>query len=159
MSRDRKSYDQLIPYRLWVIAEIVQDRLQDFYQQEYDLPRSHWRIVSTLSFHEDISASMLATWTNLDQTRVSQCLAQLEKSKLVSRDVDKSDRRKIVVNLSKSGRRLVDRILKQAYEIERTLLSGMSNAEVKNLEHTIQQLEHNLGWDNENLRMRIPVPE
>ena len=137
-----RPYNLWLPYRLWLISEAVQDELEVYLREHFGLTRANWRIISTLSFNKLMSATQLAVWTNLDQTRVSQCMAQLAKEGLITRTINVTDRRKIRIRNTLKGDRLVARVMSKAIELEDELLSQLTEKEQTGLITALRKLEH-----------------
>lgn len=134
-------YNRWIYYRMWVISQILEDRLEEYYRSNFALTRSQWRILSTLSFKGSLTASELAQWTNQDKTRVSQCLAELSEGGLLSRTKDKEDGRRVTIKLLPKGKRLFARISPKAQELETELFSILSPAEQNALSGLMDRLQ------------------
>lgn len=135
------TYDWLVPYRLWFVAETMEDLLEQYYRGTARISRAEWRILSTLSFRQPMTGKSLAAWTSVDQSRVSQSLAQLRTRGLVKLTTDTRDRRHKLVQLTQQGTELFDSIYPRAVALERDLLSTLSPAVRRTLLKAITQLE------------------
>ena len=111
---------------MWFIAETMEDLLESYYRKAFQITRTEWRILSTLSFRQPLIGKSLAMWTSIDQTRVSQCLSKLRQRKLVVQKTDESDRRNILIHLTPRGLGLVAKVYPRAAELESKLLASLS---------------------------------
>lgn len=136
------TYDRLIPYRLWFIAETMEDLLETHYRSAFNLSRADWRILSTLTFRQPMSGKSLAVWTSLDQTRISQCLAKLRARGLISRTTDARDRRHIMIQLTPQGTSVFAAIYPRAAQLEKQFLSSLSTKSYRSLLDAIEVLEN-----------------
>jgi DNA-binding MarR family transcriptional regulator len=71
---------------------------------------------------------------------VSQRLDKLERAGLVTRHIHPEDRRRIDVELTAEGMRLVDSVLADLMEHESALLDDLSDADKEHLQRTLKRL-------------------
>jgi DNA-binding MarR family transcriptional regulator len=71
---------------------------------------------------------------------VSQRLGKLERAGMVTRHIHPEDRRRIDVELTSAGMRLVDSVLADLMEHESKLLDELSDAEQEDLRRTLKRL-------------------
>ena len=71
---------------------------------------------------------------------VSQRLAKLERAGLVRRQIHPEDRRRVDVELTRAGVRLVDRVLADLMEHESALLDELTDEEKDDLRRTLKRL-------------------
>jgi DNA-binding MarR family transcriptional regulator len=135
------TYDWLVPYRLWFIAETMEDLLEQYYRSAVQLSRTEWRILSTLSFRQPMTGKALAGWTSHDQSRVSQSLAQLRTRGLVKLTTDPADRRQKLIQLTAQGTAIFASIYPRAAALEREFLATLTPESKRSLLKAIDKLE------------------
>jgi DNA-binding MarR family transcriptional regulator len=86
-----------------ILANRVSATLEKMYSQRFGLSVVGWRVLAILGTTSPLSAKALAELTAMDQVSISRAVEQLVNIKLVSRRVDASDRRRVVLRLSKKG--------------------------------------------------------
>jgi DNA-binding MarR family transcriptional regulator len=115
-----------LPHAFSILANHVSATLERMYSQRFGLSVVGWRVVAILGTQSPLSAKALAELTAMDQVSISRAVEQLANIKLVSRRVDASDRRRVVLRLSKKGEEVYNQIVPVLYASENALVSGLS---------------------------------
>jgi DNA-binding MarR family transcriptional regulator len=122
-----------LPHACSILANRVSHTLEKMYSQLFGLSVVGWRVVAILGTHSPLSAKALAELTAMDQVSISRAIEQLANIKLVSRRVDVSDRRRVVLRLSKKGEEVYNQIVPVLYASENALVSGLSAEDARAL--------------------------
>ncbi len=89
---------------------------------------------------EKITAGDLARETNVSTARVASALNALEKKNYVKREVDDSDARKVVVRLTKDGKKAVEERKARIEEIVSPLFGKLTDEETINFFDALKKL-------------------
>ena len=100
--------------------------------------------LALMIIHElkECSVNELAHKMNIAQSTASQLVDRLVKAGLVHRDIHSKDRRRMVVNLSKAGKNMIERcteFLKQSYG---KIISVLSETEQRMLQDGFEKLHY-----------------
>lgn len=82
------------------MTNLVSRALARLYEHEYGLTVAEWRLIAILARFGPLSANGVCERTGMDKVRVSRAVARASARKLVSRDVDAEDRRRLVLALT-----------------------------------------------------------
>lgn len=107
------------------------------------LPRASFKILLTLRRlgpPYTASPSELADHLGLSRGAMSARLGRLEEAGLVTRAVDRDDRRRVHVRLTAAGRRAFDRQAKHEARDEAALFSALSPADQRRLADLLREL-------------------
>jgi DNA-binding MarR family transcriptional regulator len=115
-----------LPHAFSVVANRISLILQGLYVQRFGLSLAGWRILGILGTHQPLSAKALAELTAMDQVSISRAVDYLVSKKLVSRRTDTSDRRRVVLRLTKKGEEVYNTIVPVLYASENALVSSLS---------------------------------
>lgn len=139
---DAASFDltKFMPYRLAVLADDVSETIAQVYVDRFDLTRSEWRVLVWLGKQREMQAKDLGHSAGLDKMQMSRALAQLQDKKLVSVKRDPQDRRGNIVQLTRPGRALYDKITPLALAREDFLLAALTGDEIAALDAIITKL-------------------
>jgi|BarGraIncu00222A_1022003.scaffolds.fasta_scaffold06986_2 DNA-binding MarR family transcriptional regulator len=118
-----------LPYRCSVIANRVSACLEGMYSERFGLSVPGWRIMAVLGHNEPLSAKEVAHATAMDQVQVTRALSQMASVGLISRRTDASDRRRVVLRLSRKGQSAYAEIIPLAKAIEEALLADLTSTE------------------------------
>lgn len=121
--------ERFLPYRLSVLTNTISRAFGRLYGRRFGLSIPEWRVMAVLGRFAPLSANEVAERTAMDKVRVSRAVARLLKSGLLDRATDAADRRRSVLRLSKSGRKVHDGIIPMAKALEADLLTGMTPSE------------------------------
>lgn len=129
-----------MPYRLAVLADDVSATIAQVYVDRFDLTRDQWRILAWLGKHAEMQAKEVGRNAGLDKMQMSRALARLEEKKLVSIKPDAQDRRGNILQLTKQGRALYDKITPLVTAREDYLLAALTPDEAASLDTIIAKL-------------------
>lgn len=133
---------RFMPYRLAVLADDVSATIAQVYVDRFDLTRDQWRILAWLGKHAEMQAKEVGRNAGLDKMQMSRALARLEEKKLVSIKPDAQDRRGNILQLTKQGRALYDKITPLVTAREDYLLAALTPDEAAALDTIIAKLRH-----------------
>jgi DNA-binding MarR family transcriptional regulator len=129
-----------LPHAFSILANRVSHTLEKMYSQRFGLSVVGWRVVAILGTQSPLSAKALAELTAMDQVSISRAIEQLANIKMVSRRVDTSDRRRVVLRLSKKGEEVYNQIVPVLYASENALVSGLSKDDAQALRRIMDVL-------------------
>lgn len=121
-----------------VISNRVSHLLAKMYRDRYQLTVVGWRLLAIIRNHAPLSAKSLADFSAMDQVSITRALDQLVGKKLVSRRTDRSDRRRVVLRLTKQGEAVYNDIVPLSYAADKAILSVLSEDE----RHLIREMVH-----------------
>ena len=96
---------EFLPYRLSVLSNRISRDIAKRYQERFSLTIPEWRVMAILGETPGLSASQVGEKTAMDKVAVSRAAAGLLAAKLIARKTDSADKRKVVLSLSKKGRK------------------------------------------------------
>jgi DNA-binding MarR family transcriptional regulator len=137
--------NRYVPAFITFIANKLSNSATAFYQREFGVNVTEWRIMSLLAIEPGIPASRICHVIGFDKGPVSRTLAGLEKRGLVAIRTDPNDGRSHSISLTTKGRTTHDRVIAAALERERRLLSCLSKDEQEVLINLLRRLHENLG--------------
>jgi len=137
--------DRYVPAFVTFIANKLSNSATAFYQRQFGVNVTEWRIMSLLAIEPGIPASRICHVIGFDKGPVSRTLAGLEKRGLVSIRTDPHDGRTHSISLTAKGRATHDKVIVAALERERRLLSCLNKEEREVLIDLLRRLHENLG--------------
>lgn len=137
--------ERWLPHQFSFIANRVSAKLASMYGERFDLSVTGWRIIAVLGQHEPLSAKQLANRTGMDQVNITRAVTRLASQGMVSRRIDRIDRRRIVLRLSKKGRAVFDMVLPLAESLEAAILQELTVAQTEELRRTMAVLVRRTG--------------
>ncbi|PJK09281.1 MarR family transcriptional regulator [Lysobacteraceae bacterium NML120232] len=132
--------DAFLPYRLSVLSNRISQSIAQLYAEQFQISITEWRVLAVLGRYSGLSANELAERTAMDKVAVSRALARLVERGLISRSTHDDDRRRSVLSLSASGKRIHAQIAPLALQMERKLLAGLSRDEKQMLDALLDKL-------------------
>lgn len=134
--------ERFLPYRLSILSNRVSQAIAREYQERFELSMTEWRVIAVLARYdgEGLSASEVATRTEMDKVAVSRALARLVAAKRVVRRTHDGDKRRSVLLLSPKGWQIHDTVAPLAREHERSLLAQLDPEERRVLERVLDKL-------------------
>jgi DNA-binding MarR family transcriptional regulator len=139
-STDRLRLERFVPYRLWVLSNMLSVSIAHAYQRDFALTIPEWRVVAVLARFPNLSAIQVCERAALDKVAVSRAVRSLVASRRVVRSFDKGDRRRSILRLSANGKSVYTRVAPRALRYEQKLLNALSASDRRALDRLISRL-------------------
>jgi DNA-binding MarR family transcriptional regulator len=117
-------------------------------QSELGVSGAQLFVLAELGKTPSLSLNELASRTLTDQSSVSVVVTRLVEAGLITRDRDGRDARRLVLNLTRSGRALLQKAPPVAQERLLTVFDGLPDAERKRFADTFEEIVANAGGDD-----------
>ena len=106
--------------------------------------RSQWWVLAYLSREDGMTQSQLAEELDLGKVAVGGLIDRLEKTGLVRRESDASDRRVNRVFLEPKSKQLIVRMRKVNHQLNEQILAGLSDTKLDNAASALDAMKRNL---------------
>lgn len=155
ITMDYWAFDDSIGYLARLIFRSF-SRLREHQTREYGISSGQWTFLRQLWREDGISQRELSCRIAMRDATTAVSLRTLERAGLVRRDVNRSDRREILVHLTPRGRSLEKQLLPVTAEIQVLATRSLSDAEVDTLRLLMLRVIDNLARaDPEQKRLRL----
>ena len=121
--------DRYVPALVTFIANKLSRSASAFYQKQFGINVTEWRILSLLAIEPDISAARICHVIGFDKGPVSRTLAGMQTRGLIRIRNDRQDARTHSISLAPKGRATHDNVIVIALERERRLLACLRKDE------------------------------
>jgi DNA-binding MarR family transcriptional regulator len=118
--------ENFLPYRILAGAQSISRRISKVLLDEWDMSLAEWQVLASLSREGAVSVREVEPKTLLDTVAVSRAAKRLTDRKLLKRDVNKQDKRLVVLKPTKKGRDIAAAIGLKVMELEGEFLKGMN---------------------------------
>jgi DNA-binding MarR family transcriptional regulator len=142
-----ESASPLLIYMVKQVELAVRARLDEIVRPA-GLTAAQYTALSVLERHTDMSSAQLARSSFVTAQSMADMITALEDRKLIERHRDWTDRRRLVVALTDTGRALLDRCRPEVADLEAAMLSGLSGPQTKSLRATLASCYGNLSHAN-----------
>ncbi|MCD7097970.1 MarR family winged helix-turn-helix transcriptional regulator [Stenotrophomonas sp. MMGLT7] len=132
--------ERFLPYRISVLSNRVSGNIARVYGERYGMAIPEWRVITILALYPGSSASQVSERTAMDKVAVSRAVARLLERGFIRRETHGDDRRRSMLALSAAGREVYETVAPLVNEMERRLMSVLSEQEQQTLEHLIDRL-------------------
>jgi len=136
--------DRYVPAFITFIANKLSNSATVFYQKNFGINVTEWRIMSLLAIEPGIPASRICHVIGFDKGPVSRTLSLLQKRGLVTIRPAPDDGRTHSISLTAKGRATHDKVIVAALERERRLLSCLRKDEREVLIDLLRRVHGNL---------------
>lgn len=109
-----------------------------------NVTRSQWWVLAYLSREDGMTQSQLAEELDLGKVAVGGLIDRLEKTGLVRREPDESDRRVNRVFLEPKSKQLIAKMRKVSHKMNQQILEGLPDSEMENAALTLDAMKRNL---------------
>lgn len=119
-------------------------RIQEQTSEEILITHEHFGLLQTIKHMEtDASQKEIAEKLCKDQSVVLRLIDSLEEKELVRRVVDKADRRKNYLLVTKTGERVLKEYTKIALDLMKDIEKGISEEDLEGFRKVLQHLHRN----------------
>jgi DNA-binding MarR family transcriptional regulator len=137
--------ERYVPAFITFIANKLSRSATAFYQKQFGINVTEWRIMSLLAIEPGIAASRICHVIGFDKGPVSRTLALMQKRGLIAIKTDPRDGRSHSISLTPRGRQIHDAVIVAALERERRLLACLRKDEREVLIDLLRRVHANLG--------------
>ncbi len=109
-----------------------------------DITVDQWVILHELDKNGSLSQSELGNNTYKDAPTVTRIIDLLSKKNLISRKPDSSDRRKYKIELTKTGKKLIEKLTPYVVEFRKLGWTGLNKKDLKQLKAILDKIYANL---------------
>ncbi|SEB22051.1 MarR family winged helix-turn-helix transcriptional regulator [Variovorax sp. YR216] len=109
-----------------------------------NVTRSQWWVLAYLSREDGMTQSQLAEELDLGKVAVGGLIDRLEKSGLVRRGADATDRRVNRVFLEPKSKQLINRMRKVSHQLNERILDGLADTKLEVAATTLDAMKRNL---------------
>src|ERR1700732_783780 len=136
--------DRYVPAFITFIANKLSNSATVFYQRNFGVNVTEWRIMSLLAIEAGIQASRICHCIGFNKGPVSRPLATMQKRGLVTIRTAPDDGRSHSISLTARGRATHDKVIVAALDRERRLLSCLNQDEREALIALLRRIHENL---------------
>ncbi|WP_316218737.1 MarR family winged helix-turn-helix transcriptional regulator [Bradyrhizobium sp. SZCCHNR3003] len=136
--------DRYVPAFITFIANKLSNSATAFYQGNFGVNVTEWRIMSLLAIEPGIPASRICSVIGFDKGPVSRTLALMKGRGLIAIRNDPEDGRSHSISLTARGRATHDKVIVAALERERRLLACLDKDEREVLITLLRRIHDNL---------------
>jgi DNA-binding MarR family transcriptional regulator len=109
-----------------------------------NVTRSQWWVLAYLSRQDGMTQSQLAEELDLGKVAIGGLIDRLEKSGMVRREADASDRRVNRVFLQPESKALIMRMRKLNHRLNEQILAGLTDTKLDNAALALDAMKRNL---------------
>lgn len=136
---------EFMPFRLLRLAAKVGEPFSEDFRGRFGFDLPEWRVLSNVAQSHGCTARDIAQHTGMHKTRVSRAVSDLAALGLLERVDGAKDRREVQLRVTARGEEVYREAVKDALDLERQIMSGLTTTERRRLESLISKLENSLG--------------
>lgn len=108
------------------------------------LTLGRWRCLAVLAEEHELTLGELARQTVINKAALTHVIDQMERDLLVARRIDPLDRRVVKVKLTQAGRKLFERLLPKAQQVQQRAMRGICEQDHLLVMTVLQTMSANL---------------
>jgi DNA-binding MarR family transcriptional regulator len=116
-------------YRLLLVSKMIDRETASSLQKEFALSLPEWRVLAFVCGLGAASAS-----------EIGHAVAKLEGKELIKRDVDKNNRKRLIISATEAGMELFASVRARRREYSRDVLDGLSEQECDMLSRALESI-------------------
>ncbi len=155
-SRRLAGIDDLLLYRLSRLSGLAGALVVRLCEGGYGITRREWRVLGLMKESEVLTSSALAERIQMDKARTSRVISGLTQRGLLNREIPPSNRREVRLSLTPAGVKLGQELMPQAREINRAILSVLTDDEMAQLDALILKLQGSTEQVSETMQAQLP---
>lgn len=120
---DQFKLANFLPYQLSILASRISKDFSKEYISRFSLSNAEWRIIAHLSQEsEPISIREIYKKVDLEKSKVSRAVSRLAERNLLSKKINKSDKRLIDLKITRAGSDIIKEMTDIAIKFEAKFL-------------------------------------
>lgn len=129
-------------YLLYLLAASSHEASAQFHAhvRRQGLRVPEWRVLACLVDNDGMMVTRLAKLSLMEQSRMTRIVGQMDTRGLVTRATDAEDKRRVRVFLTQEGREIAERLVADAREHEKRLLSSLADTDAERIKGVLQTL-------------------
>ena len=131
---------QSFTYQLASMAEDAVGPAARLFERRFGLDVHELRVLRLIGDQPGVTFTTLAKQTRFERSATSRILSRLLKANLVQREIDDNDARQYRLLITTKGKALRERADPLSLEIEKLILSALSQQERKELHRLLERL-------------------
>jgi DNA-binding MarR family transcriptional regulator len=137
----RTDLEQRSFYRFSLLATQINRAVTRGYVQAHGRPANGWKVVTVLGRFGRLTASQIHDHTTLETDKITRIVDDLVRRGLAQRQRDKVDGRRVIVSLSRKGKRINAQIEEMIAAMEREFLIVLNRGERESLYALLDRLQ------------------
>ncbi len=139
---------EFMPYIFYRITNKLNLMLRDNLRR-LKVSQGRWRVMSVLYPAKNLNIGEIAELTVMEQATISRVITQMERDRLVKRNIPDHDSRIAYIKLSRIGRSNFEALHESAAQHEEIALSGFKPSEVRQLKAYLRRISQNIDTTSE----------
>ena len=155
-SRRLAGVDDLLLYRLNRLSASAGAMVVRLCEGGHGITRREWRVIGLMKEGEVLTSSALAERVQMDKARTSRLISGLTQRGLLNREIPPGNRREVHLSLTPAGIKISQNLMPQVREINRSILSVLTDEEMAQLDTLILKLQHSAEALSLTLQPQLP---
>jgi DNA-binding MarR family transcriptional regulator len=139
-ARANFNFSNYLPYHLTFPVAIVSRVLGNTMESRFGLRTTHWRIMALLGSRGPASTRDLSRYLSSERSAISRATSELIARGYVLRIIDPQDRRLLMLQFSRAGKKLFERMSEVALQFEAALIRSVSRQELTVVDQVLKKL-------------------
>lgn len=114
-----------LPYRLSAATSRISRAFAERYRTDFGITIPEWRVLAHLHHAGDVSVRDIEARVDMEKSKVSRAASRLEAAGHITKAVNDTDRRLLVLRLTPSGQALVARVIPVAMQFQAEMLARL----------------------------------
>ena len=136
--------DDHLPYRLLLLARMIDYETQRSLSQNFDLSLAEWRLLAIATSIGPCTASEVGRAGGIDRAEISRALRSLEPRGLLTREPDPEHGKRLIITPTAEGRDLAAKVKSERRKFFETVMHGLSAEERREIDRQLLIMAENL---------------
>lgn len=117
--------------------------------EPHGVTSGQWRFLRVLWEKDGITQREISERVGITEATTVKGMAGLETADLISREVDRSDKRKMIIRLTPKARKLRKKLIPMVVEVNEKALKGLSKKDIEIARKVLARAYQNLSEDDD----------
>lgn len=129
-------------YLLYLLASASSAASEDFHAKvrRRGVRVPEWRVLACLSDRDGLMVTQLAQFALMEQSRMTKVIDQMALKGFVSRENDKTDRRRVRIHLTSAGKVLAEELVGEAKAHEDGIIRQLPPGDAERLKEDLKRI-------------------
>ena len=136
--------DDHLPYRLLLLARMIDYETQRSLSQNFELSLAEWRLLAIATSIGPCTASEVGRAGGIDRAEISRALRSLEPRGLLTREPDPEHGKRLIITPTAEGRDLAAKVKSERRKFFEMVMHGLSAEERREIDRQLLIMAENL---------------
>ncbi len=129
-----------VPFQLLLLSKAMDRTSARQLSHQYGMTLAEWRVLAYIGSSGPASAGEIGAEAGIDRAEISRAVARLSEAKLINRQPDPKNRRRLIINLTQLGQNRHKQVRNDRRAFFKHITKDLDDKEVESLANMLKKI-------------------